>query len=89
MHAHACLSVCMYLSMNACIFVHPHARTRMNAPTTEANTHTPTLTYTHTGKELFKRCRRPHRPFWVKGASHNNIETEHFQVCMYACMHPC
>jgi fermentation-respiration switch protein FrsA (DUF1100 family) len=31
------------------------------------------------GKELFKRCRRPHRPFWVKGAHHNDIETSYFQ----------
>mmetsp|Transcript_102968 Transcript_102968/g.165856 ORF Transcript_102968/g.165856 Transcript_102968/m.165856 type:complete len:146 (-) Transcript_102968:91-528(-) len=31
------------------------------------------------GKELFKLCRRPHRPFWVKGAQHNDIETSYFQ----------
>ena len=26
------------------------------------------------GKLLFKMCKRPHRPFWVQGASHNDIE---------------
>lgn len=31
------------------------------------------------GKELFKLCRRPHRPFWVKGAMHNDIEIAYFQ----------
>ncbi|EKX43977.1 hypothetical protein GUITHDRAFT_159758 [Guillardia theta CCMP2712] len=29
-------------------------------------------------KELFKMSRRPHRPFWVKGAAHNDIEISYF-----------
>lgn len=32
------------------------------------------------GKVLFKLCRRPHRPFWVQGASHNDIELNHFPL---------
>uniref|UniRef100_A0A6T8GYY9 Peptidase S9 prolyl oligopeptidase catalytic domain-containing protein n=1 Tax=Hemiselmis andersenii TaxID=464988 RepID=A0A6T8GYY9_HEMAN len=30
------------------------------------------------GKALFKMCKRPHRPFWVGGAGHNDIEVSHF-----------
>eukprot|EP00281_Chroomonas_sp_CCMP1168_P014528 CAMPEP_0206220554 /NCGR_PEP_ID=MMETSP0047_2-20121206/4942_1 /ASSEMBLY_ACC=CAM_ASM_000192 /TAXON_ID=195065 /ORGANISM="Chroomonas mesostigmatica_cf, Strain CCMP1168" /LENGTH=234 /DNA_ID=CAMNT_0053643227 /DNA_START=42 /DNA_END=743 /DNA_ORIENTATION=+ len=30
------------------------------------------------GRALFRMCRRPHRPFWVQGAFHNDIETNHF-----------
>lgn len=31
------------------------------------------------GKALFRQCRRPHRPFWVKGAYHNDIEISYFK----------
>mmetsp|Transcript_62224 Transcript_62224/g.166965 ORF Transcript_62224/g.166965 Transcript_62224/m.166965 type:complete len:256 (-) Transcript_62224:13-780(-) len=29
------------------------------------------------GKQLFRACRRPHRPLWVRGAGHNDIEVSH------------